>query len=56
MSIGPGRPGDIKPPGTRGSAKEMNTHFVAAGAVPNRTYTDPATPQTCQIIPPELLS
>jgi hypothetical protein len=30
MSIGPGRPGEIEPPGHPffGSAKEMKTHFV----------------------------
>jgi hypothetical protein len=39
MSIGPGRPGEIEPPGHPffGSGKEMKTHFV----LPRRLFETP---------------
>jgi hypothetical protein len=50
MSIGPGRPGDIKPPGHPffASAKEMKTHFVLLRPVFETPLNTPARPIQCR--------
>jgi hypothetical protein len=46
MSIGPGRPGEIEPPGRSffGSPKEMKTHFVLPRPVFETPLNRPARP------------